>query len=105
MEKYKVAIYVPVTHAEGLRQAIGEAGGGEMGNYSFCSFSTRGTGRYRPKEGAEPFVGKIGEISEVEEEKIEFICRKEHLDGVIKAMREAHPYEEMAYEVIRMENF
>ena len=99
---YKVTVYVPVANADEMRRVIGEVGGGKVGNYSHASFSVKGTGRFRPEGGAQPTVGKVGKIEEVEEECIEFVCSDEALQGVLKAVREVHPYEEPAIDVWRL---
>ena len=103
-KKYKLAVFVPVSHAEKVRQAIHEAGGGRMGKYSHCSFSSRGVARFKPEQGANPSFGKVGKIEEIEEEKIEVLCEKEVVGKVIAAMKKAHPYEEVAYDVYKLEN-
>lgn len=95
---------VPVESAEKVRQAIGEAGGGKVGNYSFCSFSVRGTGRFLPGAGAHPAIGEVGELEEVEEEHIEFNCSNELVENVIVAIRSVHPYEEPAIDIYSLEN-
>jgi len=100
---YKVVVYVPVANAGELRQAIGEAGGGKIGAYTFCSFSSRGTGRFMPTSGAKPAVGEAGKLEEVEEERIEFVCETHCFDEVIAAIRKVHPYEEPAIETWRIE--
>lgn len=100
---YKVVVYVPVENADMLRKAIGDAGGGKIGAYSHCSFSSRGTGRFTPMRDANPAIGKIGEPQEVEEERIEFVCETHCIDEVIIAIRKAHPYEEPAIEVWKVE--
>ena len=71
MSQYKLVIYVPLDHADKVREAIGQAGGGKLGKYSFCSFSTCGVGRFRPDEGAHPTIGEVGKLEQVEEERIE----------------------------------
>lgn len=101
---YKVVVYVPVSDADKMRQAIGDAGGGKIGAYSHCSFSTRGTGRFIPSDAAKPAIGEIGKPQEVEEERIEFVCETHCLDEVIAAIREVHPYEEPAIETWRVEH-
>jgi len=101
---YKVVVYVPVVNADEIRKVIGDAGGGRIGNYSHCSFSVRGKGRFRPLEGARPSRGKVGKWEEVEEERIEFVCSEELLEMVVKAIRKAHPYEEPAIEVSPLVN-
>ncbi|MBI4116760.1 hypothetical protein HY449_03395 [Candidatus Pacearchaeota archaeon] len=75
------------------------AGRGIIGNYEYCTFSSKGIGRFKPKKGATPFIGKVGEIEEVEEERIEFICPKNKSKKVIKAVKQAHPYEEVAFDI------
>ncbi|RJQ33798.1 hypothetical protein C4556_03740 [Candidatus Parcubacteria bacterium] len=99
---YKVVVFVPVANAESLRQAIGDAGGGKIGNYSHCSFSSHGTGRFKPLEGAHPAIGEIGKLEEVEEERIEFVCTEKKLQTVLAAIRKAHPYEEPAIDVWKL---
>lgn len=102
--RYKLIVFVPISHADAVREAMGEAGAGRFGNYSFCSFSTRGTGRFRPEAGANPAIGEIGKPETVEEERIEVICSEATLDPVITAIKSVHPYDEIAYEVYRLED-
>ena len=99
---YKLVVFVPVENADALRQATGDAGGRRIGNYSRCSFSSRGIGRFKPLEGAEPAIGEIGKLEEVEEERIEFVCTEEKLQAVLAAIRKAHPYEEPAIDVWKL---
>lgn len=68
-EMVKIVVTVPVSDAEGLRNAIGQTDAGKQGNYDFCSFSTKGIGRFRPLTGANPTVGEVGKLEEVEEER------------------------------------
>jgi len=103
-EFVKIITYVPITHSAKVRQAIGEAGAGAIGNYTFCSFSSRGIGRFVPNSKAHPFLGKSGKLEEVEEEKIEVICEKSKVREIIAALRRAHPYEEPAYEILGLVN-
>lgn len=100
---YKVVVYVPVSDADKVRKAISGAGGGKIGAYSHCSFSSRGTGRFTPSEHAKPAIGEIGKSQEVEEERIEFVCETHCLDEVIAAIRKVHPYEEPAIEAWKIE--
>ena len=95
----KLVVYVPTTHADVVRAAIGDAGGGAIGNYAHCSFSVRGQGRFLPQDGATPFIGNVGHIETVEEERIEITVSKEKLESVIAAMKAAHPYEEIAFDL------
>lgn len=101
---YKLAVFVPKTHQESLREALGDAGAGHIGDYSHCVFSSRGTGSFKPLEGSDPFIGTQGEIEKVEEVKVETIVPQSLLSKVLKAMEQAHPYEEVAYDVIPLEN-
>jgi hypothetical protein len=99
MANYKIVVFVPLDHADKVREAIGEAGGGKLGNYSFCSFSTRGIGRFKPDEGAKPHVGTVGKFEQVEEEKIEITCDGKVMDDVVAAIKRVHPYEEIAMDI------
>ncbi len=99
----KVVVFVPETHADILRKAIGDVGAGKIGNYSHCSFSVKGKGRFLPLGGAKPAIGIVGTSEEVDEERIEFVCDKENVEKVIVAMKNVHPYEEMAFDVYPLE--
>lgn len=99
----KLVVFVPESHADIVRQALGEAGAGKIGNYSFCSFSSKGTGRFLPEQGANPAIGEVGSLEEVAEERIEVICPRERLHDVIEAMKKAHPYEEVAFDIYSLE--
>lgn len=101
---YKLTVTVPLTHTDIVRQAIGEAGGGKVGNYSFCSFSVRGTGRFKPLAGAEPHIGSVGKLEEVEEERIEVTCDDAVLKDVIAAIKKVHPYDEIALDVYKLQD-
>lgn len=104
MLSYKLVVYVPTTHTDSVREVIGKVGAGKIGNYTFCSFSTKGMGRFKPEEGANPHIGNVGELESVEEERIEVTVSEEILDSVIKAMKSAHPYEEVAYDIYKLES-
>jgi hypothetical protein len=100
----KFVVFVPITHSDAVRQALGEAGAGKMGNYDFCSFSSRGIGRFRGNEQSNPTIGAAGKYEEVEEERIEVIVPREILPEVIAKVKEAHPYEEVAFDIYPVEN-
>jgi hypothetical protein len=102
-QNVKLVVFVPVSHADIVRQALGEAGAGKMGNYDFCSFSSRGTGRFRGNENSNPTIGKAGEFEEIEEERIEVIVPREILKDVIEKMKAVHPYEEVAFDIYPLE--
>jgi len=99
MKYAKLVIYVPSSHAKRIRQVLSEAGCGKMGNYDACSFSVKGTGRFRPLQNAKPFIGQEGQLEEVPEERIETLVETAKLKEVIAAIRKVHPYEEPAIEV------
>lgn len=101
---YKLAVYVPTTHVEKVKESLAKAGAGHIGNYSNCSFSTQGIGNFKPLEGTNPYIGQIGEVESVEEVKIETIVPQRVLGGVINSMLNAHPYEEVAYDIYKLEN-
>ena len=105
MSQHKIVVFVPVAHADRVREAIGRAGGGRLGNYSYCSFSTRGIGRFRPEQGAQPAIGQVGTLEEVEEERIEVTCETGRVRDVIAAIVSVHPYEEPALDVWALEKW
>ena len=103
-ENVKFVVFVPENDADKVRQAIGEAGAGKIGNYDFCSFSTKGIGRYKPTEGAVPAIGAVGKFESVAEERIEVVCPRKILEDVINAVKKVHPYEEVAFDVYPLDN-
>lgn len=100
----KIVVFVPSSHADKVRSALAEADCGHIGNYDYCSFSLKGTGRFRGLEGTNPFIGKKGRLETVEEERIETICPSEKLDNAMAAIKKSHPYEEPAVDIYPMIN-
>lgn len=100
----KLVVYVPKTHVDSVRNAICDAGAGHIGNYSHCTFNSFGNGTFLPLSGTNPFVGEVGKLEEVEEVKIETVVQQSIVKSVIKAMKKAHPYEEVAYDTYVLEN-
>jgi len=100
----KIVVFVPVSRADLVRKAMGKAGAGKIGNYSFCSFSTRGVGRFKPLAGAKPKIGKIGKLEKVIEERIEVVCPRKILKKVVAAIKKVHPYEEVALDVYPLQD-
>jgi dinuclear metal center YbgI/SA1388 family protein len=100
---YKLVVYVPLTHINEVREAISRAGAGFIGKYSDCTFRTTGIGTFKPGEKADPFIGQVGQLEEVEEARLETICPQHLLKPVVAAMLQAHPYEEVAYDIYRLE--
>ncbi len=100
----KLVVFTPISHTDIVRKALGEAGAGKIGNYDFCSFSSRGVGRYRGNEKSNPTIGEAGQYETAEEERIEVVVSRESLEKVIRAMKKVHPYEEVAYDIYPIEN-
>lgn len=103
MSNYKIAVTVPENEADELREVIGNAGAGNIGNYIHCSFSVKGIGRSMPIEGANPTIGQVGQLEAIAEERIEVVCDENHVKAVLTAIRQAHSYEEPAIEVYKLE--
>ena len=100
----KLVVFVPESHLEKVRKAINDAGAGFIGNYRDCSFRSLGTGTFRPLEGSHPFLGSKGIIEEVAEYRLEVIVPGDVQDQVIRSMLESHPYEEVAYDLMPLNN-
>lgn len=100
----KLAVFTPVDHVQKVVDALSEAGAGHIGNYSHCTFQSAGTGTFKPLEGANPYIGTENKIEHVDELKIETIVPEPILDNVVRAMVEAHPYEEVAYDLYPLKN-
>ena len=92
-EYVKLEVYVPVTHAQAVKEAMAAAGAGRLGAYDSCMWSTLGKGQFRPLAGSSPFLGQEGQVEEVEEVKIECIVEKPLIKQVITALKASHPYE------------
>ena len=101
---YKLIFYVPKESAEKVKDAVFSTGAGSLGNYSECSFEVEGYGQFRPNSSANPALGIKNELTKVRELKIEILCQKSVIRDAIKALKSAHPYEEVAFEVISIEN-
>ena len=101
-EFIKLAVYVPCTHVDEVRQAMGEAGVGQIGYYSHCTFTTAGSGQFRPLAGSQPFIGNKGLLETVEEAKIEGVAPAAAVNEIMSKIRQVHPYEEIAYDVLPM---
>lgn len=100
---YKLCYFVPETHLEKTKRALFEAGAGKIGDYDSCAWQCKGQGQFRPLDGSDPFLGKAGALEVVDEYKVELVCEDSLVGEVLDALKQAHPYEEPAYEVYRME--
>lgn len=101
---YQLIVYIPSSHLDLVKNAILKAGAGKIGNYDYCCWQTKGIGQFRASEESKPFVGEIGKIHKEEEYKVEFVVEEKYIEDVIKALKENHPYEVVAYSVFQMLN-
>jgi dinuclear metal center YbgI/SA1388 family protein len=96
---YKLVVFVPAGHEDGVRQALGDAGLGVIGRYSHCSFASPGQGTYRPLPGAQPFSGETGKLSRTKEFRLEILAPESLLPVALERLKQVHPYEEIAYDL------
>lgn len=96
---YKLCFFVPESHVDTVKEAVFVAGAGRVGNYDCCSWQTLGVGQFRPLAGSNPALGRHDRIEIVSEYKVECVCEADKVSAVIAALKNAHPYEEPAYEV------
>lgn len=101
---YKLAFFVPRENAEAVKEAVFATGAGRIGNYEACCFQTPGQGQFRPLAEATPYIGQAGELEHVEELKVELVCADHLVATAVAALKRAHPYEEPAYDVWRLED-
>lgn len=100
----KIVVYTPLSHTNAVLKALAESGAGHIGNYDSCSFSVKGTGRFRGLKGTNPYIGTAEKIEKVKEERIETICPMKKLKKVLTAIKKAHPYEEPAIDMYPLLN-
>ena len=103
-KRVKIVVFTPLSHCDQVREVLSKAGAGHIGNYDSCSFSSKGTGRFQPLKGSNPYLGSEGKMEEVEEERIEVICPSGLLKEVLWALRKAHPYEHPAIDIYPLLN-
>ena len=101
---YKIAIYIPSDTLEKVKQAMFDQGAGRLGNYDHCAWQVLGQGQFRPLAQSNPALGQKGRLETVEEYLVEMICDASVIKSVIVALNQAHPYEEPAYKVTRLED-
>lgn len=104
MKHFKVVVFVPVSAVESVASAMTSAGAGAIGDYTDCTFRSEGTGTFKAMEGARPHIGEIGELHYESEVRLEAVVLPDRLGAVISATLAAHPYEEVAYDVLKLEN-
>ena len=99
---YKLVFYVPESHLDATKAALFAAGAGRIGNYDACCWQVLGQGQFRPLAGSQPFIGSNGQLEQLAEYRVEMVCADEHIQAAIRALRQAHPYEEPALDVWRL---
>ena len=100
----KLVVFVPVGHEDAVADALFSAGGGQIGAYDQCSFRSRGEGTFRPGPGTQPYIGTLGQREKAEEVRLETIIPKRKLLRVLEKMQKVHPYEEVAYDLLPLQN-
>ena len=100
VNRVKIMVTIPMENVEEVRNAICEAGAGIIGNYTYCSMSTKCIGTFKPDDNANPYIGENNKLEFVEEEKLEVVCDVNNVKKVILKLREVHPYEEPAIDII-----
>ncbi|NDV82598.1 Nif3-like dinuclear metal center hexameric protein [Bacteroides sp. 51] len=100
----KLVTFVPESHVEVVREALFNAGCGHIGNYDSCSYSVKGEGTFRAGEGTNPYCGKVGELHQETELRIETILPSFKKSAAVKALMNAHPYEEPAFDIYPLKN-
>lgn len=101
---YKICFYAPISHAEEVKNAMFAKGAGKLAHYGSCAWQVLGEGQFIPLSGSDAFLGEENKLEKVSEYKIEMICEEQYIHEVIAALKQAHPYDQPAYQVIRMEN-
>ena len=104
VNRVKIIVTIPIENVEEVRNAICEEGAGVIGNYTYCSMSTKCIGTFKPNDSANPYIGENNKLEFVEEEKLEVVCDVNNVKQVISKLREVHPYEEPAIDIIPLLN-
>jgi len=99
---YKICYFVPESHLEETKTAVFKAGAGRIGDYDSCCWQTLGQGQFRPLAGSNPYLGQTGKVEKVAEYRVELVCNDEVVEKVIGALKAAHPYEQPAYDLIKL---
>ena len=102
---FQLIFYVPSTHLEKVKEALFIAGAGRYNNYDKCCWQIEGKGQFRPLDASKPFIGQANELEQINEYRVEMIIKDEFVKAVVTALKDAHPYEEPAYSVFKLEKF
>lgn len=100
IKRVKIFVTIPLENVEEVRNAICNAGAGIIGDYSYCTSSTKSVGTFQPNDNANPYIGERNNLEFVEEEKLEVVCAVENVKKVLARLREVHPYEEPAIDIV-----
>ncbi len=101
---YKLAFFVPEENLEAVKQAVFAAGAGKIGNYDCCCWQVKGVGQFRPLLDSHPYIGRQGVLEQIEEWRVELVCEDHLIGAAVDALKLAHPYEEVAYDVWQLSN-
>jgi len=102
---YKICFYAPTAQTEKIKNAMFAAGAGKIGNYACCAWQVLGEGQFMPLAGSHAFIGNQNQLEKIAEYRVEMVCEEKYMDDVIAALKKTHPYEEPAYQVLRLEEF
>jgi hypothetical protein len=102
---YKLSFFVPQEGLETVKSALFKAGAGRIGNYDQCCWQVKGQGQFRPLSGSAPAIGDQDALTVLEEWKVELVCEDALIKAAVQALKAAHPYEEVAYAVVKLEDF
>lgn len=101
---YKLAFFVPEENLEQVKQALFATGAGRIGDYDSCCWQVLGQGQFRPLAGSDPHIGSLGVVESLPEWRVELVCSDALIRDAVAALKQAHPYEEVAYDVWRLED-
>ena len=100
---YKFCFYVPESHLDSVKTAVFKTGAGTIGDYQHCCWQVLGQGQFKPLPGSQPFIGEQDKLEVVAEYKVEMVCNDDLIQAAVDAFKAAHPYEEPAYHIWRLE--
>lgn len=102
---YKLCVFIPKSHLQPVKLAMFNAGAGTIGDYDRCCWQTLGQGQFRPLKNSQAFIGEIGKVETLDEYKVEMVVDDSLINDVLSSMKQAHPYEEPAYDVWQLAQF
>lgn len=105
MRQYRLSFYVPKSDAENVKNAVFETGAGTQGEYKQACWQVLGQGQFMPLSNARPTIGQVNQLKKVEEYRVEILCTEKNISQAVVALKKAHPYEEPAYSVIKLEAY